>query len=99
MSQTKYQYSSLFASPTYFKSYFSPRLSLAFKDGFLIRLGQLFTFGDGVLILGFFLPTSLGIFRSCTRFCLTIVVDVFTRYDLGYLDGLITLPVQCMSVT
>ena len=64
----------------------------------MIRLGLLFTFGDGVLISGFCLSTSFGMFRSCTRLRLIVVVGVFTRYDLGSLDGLITLSVQCMSV-
>ena len=37
-------------------------------------------------------------FRSCTRLRLTVVVAIFTRYDFGSFDGLITLPVQCTSV-
>ena len=80
-------------------NYSSPRFSLAFKDNVLILLGLLFIFNDGVVSCSScFLSMSLGMFCSCTRFRLTTVVGVSTRYDLGFFDGLITVPVQSMSV-
>ena len=40
----------------------------------------------------------MGMFRNWTRFLLTTVVGVSTRYDLGFFDGRIIVPVQSISV-
>ena len=77
-----------FTCPYYNLIYSSPKFSLAFKDNVLILLGLLLCFS----------LVSMGMSRNWTRFLLTTVVGVSTRYDLGFFDGLITVPVQTISM-
>ena len=79
--------------------YSTSTFSLAFKDNVLILFGLQLIFNDGIVSCSScFLSISLGILRRWTRFLLTTVVGVSIRYDLGCYDGLITVPVQPISV-